>query len=338
MKRFISILIICIITVSFAACGDKTDETTTSVAADSSSSSVSETVDSASGTSDESSTTVTETESETTTEATTESTTESTTEPTTESTTESTTEPTTESTALTTTKSTTTTKKATTTKKSTTKKATTTKKPEPTAPSSVKDIVALYNSATQKASSAKPGYSKTTNTVLSNLNIGALARISVVRDAVAEFLGEGKTTSKVSKGKFDGKSLKVSTLTAADVTSATCSLSKDKKYYDIRIVVKNETNPIKGKSALSKFSDDYKDNNEIRTGLVEADAKVGNITMNTNSAVITARITVDSNKFVSLNHSIKLHAILNDVKYLIASVKEATADLSVTADYSDFVY
>lgn len=315
MKKIISVLLVSIILISFAACGADNNETTTSVT-------------------DESTTASTAADSTTDyVSASQDTTTETTTVATTESTTESTTDITTESTTAATTKVTTTTKKA-----STTKKETTTKKPEPTAPSTVKDIVALYNSATQKASSAKPGYSKTTNTVLSNLNMGALAKISVVRDAVAEFLGEGKNTSKVSKGKFDGKSLKVSTLTAADVTSASCTLSKDKKYYDIKIVVKNETNPIKGKSALSKFSDDYKDNNEIRTGLVEADAKVGNITMNTTSAVITARITVDGNKFVSMNHSIKLHAILNDVKYLIASVKEATADLSVTADYSNFVY
>ena len=89
---------------------------------------------------------------------------------------------------------------------------------------------------------------------------------------------------------------------------------------------------------MGRFSDDYKDNNEIRAGLVEAGAKVGDITMNSTSVVITARINVENNNFVSLNHSIKLHAILKDVKYSIASVNTATADLSVTADYSNFVY
>ena len=72
--------------------------------------------------------------------------------------------------------------------------------------------------------------------------MGALGNIGAVRGAVGDFLGEGKTTVNNPKGKFDGESLVVSKLSANDVTSATCTLSADKKYYDVTITVKNETN------------------------------------------------------------------------------------------------
>lgn len=232
--------------------------------------------------------------------------------------------------------------KAPTTKAPTTKapatKAPTTKAPAPKTPSTKAEIVALYNAATERAASAKPGYSKSVNTALSNLQMGALAKLGVVRDAVGDFLGEGQSSSKVSKGKFDGKSLKKSTLTANDVTSATCKLSSDGKYYDVTITVKNETNPLKKSSALGKFTADYKDIAEIKDGLAEAGAGLGSITVNTTSVVIKAKIAVANKNFVSLSQSIKMHAVLTDVKYSVAKVKQATTDLSTAVDYSSFVY
>ncbi len=246
--------------------------------------------------------------------------------------------------APTTTQAPTTTKKTTTTKKpTTTKKATTTKKPTTTkkklvAPSTKAEIVALYNKAAATAASSKPGYKKSTNTALSNLDMGALAKISAVRETVGDFLGEGSTSATVSKGKFDGKSLVKSSLKESDVTAATCKLSSDGKYYELSITVKNETNPLKGSSALGRFTKDYKDVDEIKKGLTEAGAGIGSITVNTTKVTITAKINASNNRFVSLTHNIKMNAALTDVKYSIAKVKKATASLETTVKYSDFKY
>ena len=155
---------------------------------------------------------------------------------------------------------------------------------------------------------------------------------------VGDFLGEGSTSETVKKGSFDGKKLVKSTLKAADVTSATCKLTEGGKYYEITITVKNETNPLKGSSALGRFTKDYKDVDEIRSGLAEAGASVGNITVNTTSVTIKAKISASNNRFVSLSHNIKMSASLNDVKYSIAKVKTATADLQTTVKYTDFKY
>ena len=221
-------------------------------------------------------------------------------------------------------------------KPQTTKPQTT--KPDVTAPSSKADIIKLYNTALSGASTAKPGYSKTVNTTMSNINMGALSKISAVKEVVGDFLGEGKTSSTVKKGSFDGTSLVKSTLKEADITSATCKLSSDKKYYTVEITVKNETNPLKKSSALGRFTKDYKDVDEIKSCMSEAGAKVESITVKTSGVKITAKIAIDTNRLVSLTHTFKMSASLTNVKYSIAKVKTATADLSTTVSYSDFKY
>ena len=314
-KKIIAVVSVFLMLFAFASCKDETPEVTTTAVPVTTTQSVTES---------------TEIPTEETTAAVVETTTETTTTTKAETTTE-------KPTTTTTTKKVTTTKKPTTTKKATTtKKVTTTKKA--TAPTKKEDIVKLYNAAASAASTSKPGYSKSNDTVLSNLNMGALAKISAVRETVGDFLGEGSTSETVKKGSFDGKKLVKSTLKASDVTSATCKLTDDGKYYEITITVKNETNPLKGSSALGRFTKDYKDVDEIRSGLAEAGAGVGNITVNTTSVTIKAKINASNNRFVSLTHNIKMSASLNDVKYSIAKVKTATADLQTTVKYTDFKY
>lgn len=323
-KKIISLASVFSIFFAFASCKNETPEVTTTAVPETTTLSVVEQPE------------VTKAPSTTSEIITTEETTVTTTE---ETTTEATTEnPTTTTTKPTTTKKVTTTKKITTTKKATTTKKPSTTQKKVTAPTKVADIVNLYNNAASSASKAKPGYKKSTDTVLSNLNMGALAKISAVRETVGDFLGEGSSSETVKKGSFDGKKLVKSTLKSSDVSSATCKLSNDGKYYEISITVKNETNPLKGSSALGRFTKDYKDADEIRSGLSEAGAGVGAITVKTTKVTITAKINASNNRFVSLTHSIKMSAALNDVRYSIAKVKTATADLETTVKYTEFKY
>ncbi len=215
---------------------------------------------------------------------------------------------------------------------------TTTTTPETTVPSNKADIVALYNLATQTAQKNTPAYSKTVNTTLSNFEMGALSRFDFIRDVIGDFLGEGRRETSVSKGSFDGKSLVVSTLRTSDVTSATCTLSPDGKYYIVKLTVKNETNPIKSNSALGRFTRDYKDANEIEAGLEEVGASVGGMSVKTSSVTIEAKISVDGTRFESLKHSFKMSADMTDVKYSFVKVNNASAKLSTTVTYSSFRY
>ena len=206
-----------------------------------------------------------------------------------------------------------------------------------TAPTDKAEIVALYNEASAKVASAKPGYKKTVTTKLNDLQMGALAKIDLVRDTVGDFLGEGTETVSAAKGKASKDFVK-STLTAADVTAATCKLSADGKYYEVTITVKNEKNPIKGKSALNKFTNDYKDINEMRDGLVDAGAAVETIDITVKAATIKAKIAVDTKAFSSVDYTIDSDAYLTNVKYSIAKVKVVTGNIYTTVKYSDFAY
>lgn len=247
--------------------------------------------------------------------------------------------PTTTQTPTTTKKAETTTKKAvTTTEKvvTTTKKPTTTQKAV-TAPTRKADILKLYNDAAANAAKTKPGYKKTTDTRLSNLNMGALASISAVRDAIGGFLGEGSANSTVKKGSFDGTSLVKSSLKESDVTAATCKLSSDGKYYTVNITVKNEQNPKKSGSALGRFTKDFKDIDEIKAGLAEVGASVESMTINTTSVTITAKIDTETNRFVSITHNIKMNANLKNIRYIVR-VAKASTDLETTVNYSEFKY
>ncbi|MBQ3603265.1 MAG: hypothetical protein IJA02_05475 [Clostridia bacterium] len=205
------------------------------------------------------------------------------------------------------------------------------------APTDKAEIVALYNEATAKVASAKPGYKKTVETKLNDLKMGALAKIDLVRDTVGDFLGEGTETISVAKGKASKDFVK-STLTAADVTAASCKLSADGKYYEVTITVKNEKNPLKGKSALNRFTNDYKDINEMRDGLIDAGAAVETIDITVKAATIKAKIAVDTKAFSSVDYTIDSDAYLTNVKYTIAKVKVVTGNIYTTVKYSDFAY
>ena len=203
-------------------------------------------------------------------------------------------------------------------------------------PTDKADIVALYNDATKAAKNAKPGYKKTVTTELQNLEMGAIGKIEAVRGAVGSFLGEGTETITVAKGKASDE-IKQSTLTAADVTAATCKLSADGKYYEVTITVKNEKNPAKNSSALNKFTNDYKDNKEMVDGLASEGASTETIETTVKTATIKAKIAVDTKQFTSLDYTLKIDCLLTKVKYMV-SVKQVTGTVYTTVKYAGFAY
>ena len=215
---------------------------------------------------------------------------------------------------------------------------TTTEEEKVTAPSSKADIVKVFNDASAKVASDKPGFSKKTVTTVPNLEMGALAKIKIVRTTVADFLGEGTSNVDVAKGKSNSAQYVKSALSAADVTNATATLSPDGKTYDITLTVKNETNPIKGKSALGRFTNDYKDANEIKKGLDEAGVKLSSLTMKSNSAVIKAQIDAATGQFKSLNYKVEQNAEMTDVQYTVAKVAKATGKVINDVTFSNFKY
>ena len=96
------------------------------------------------------------------------------------------------------------------------------------APTEAADIIAYYNDAINKACAAKVGFNKERYTDNETLNAGFL--IKTFGDLVYSFMGigaENKYTENVNKGEWaedlPHQYLRKSTLSAADVTKATCT-------------------------------------------------------------------------------------------------------------------
>ncbi len=96
------------------------------------------------------------------------------------------------------------------------------------APTSTADIIALYNNAVNSAYNAKAGFEK--ERYADNENLKTSGALGAFKDLVYKFMGigaENKYTESVAKGKWDSDLphhyLRKSTLTAADVTNATCT-------------------------------------------------------------------------------------------------------------------
>ncbi len=116
----------------------------------------------------------------------------------------------------------------------------------PIAPTTTAEIIALYNKAINSAYDAKAGFDKQRWVDNEKLDAGAL--INTFGDLVYSFMGigaENKYIMNVEKGKWEPDVqhhyLRKSTLSAADVTSATCQLSGNKYAVVINVKGGNST-------------------------------------------------------------------------------------------------
>ena len=125
----------------------------------------------------------------------------------------------------------------------------------PVMPASKDEIISYYNTAVNKAVAAKVGFNKVRYVDNEELNAGFL--LKTFGDVLYKFMGigaENKYTMDVTKGQWESdlphQYLRKSTLTAADVTNATCTANGNQ--YTIVMDVKG------GSSSASK---DSKSNN-----------------------------------------------------------------------------
>lgn len=203
-------------------------------------------------------------------------------------------------------------------------------------PSSIADIAEIYNYATTLVESSKPGFKKINNTQLQNLEMGAIGKLDIVRESFGTFFNEGSETITINKGSECTELVK-STLTANDILSATCKISNDGKFYEIIIVVKPETDPDKSNSILSKYTNDFKDINEIQYALNSEGASSETINSEVKEATITAKISVSDLTLYSVEHNIKIDMLFNKLNYIV-TVKQASLTVCTNVSYSDFIY
>ncbi len=111
----------------------------------------------------------------------------------------------------------------------------------PAAPATTEEIIALYNKTINDAYAAKVGFNKERYTDKETLNAGFL--LKTFGDLIYSFMGigaENKYTMDVTKGQWESDVphhyLRKSTLSASDVTKATCTENNGK--YTIALDVK----------------------------------------------------------------------------------------------------
>lgn len=217
-------------------------------------------------------------------------------------------------------------------------------------PATTDEILAVYNDAINGAISAKAGYDKKRVTAIQSLEGGALMKIGLVQDAVSDFLGVGTKDYPNAKGKAEFMSK--ASLSASDVTSATCKEADGK--YTITINLKDgaSNSSASGKSDSSplqksglyvgqgdKSAYDYKNADNIYVALNGLDeASVEAVKLNATKGKIVAEIDAATGNISKLTVSFVFNANLTKVKYAIASINEATGIADTTVTFTNFKY
>lgn len=218
------------------------------------------------------------------------------------------------------------------------------------APQTKEDIIKYYNAATAKAFNAKVPFTKDRSTVEKKFDGGAA--LTGMKDIVYRFMGVGdknkfsKTVTAEDKDSYH-KYLKAATLTANDVTSATCKQSGDN--YLITINVKDGSSSVSGGKVVSSNNapldrsglacgdndKDYWDHKTAENVMSAIDDVPGcgsaNITENYKGAVINVVINSKTGNIVQLGASFSFAFNLEKV---LAS--KGVAEAATTIVMKDF--
>ncbi|MEE1066349.1 MAG: hypothetical protein UH249_09480 [Acutalibacteraceae bacterium] len=213
-------------------------------------------------------------------------------------------------------------------------------------PSTVDEVLAVYNNAINKVIADKAGYSKKRTTELNNLEGGALLNISIVVEMVNDFLGVGTTDYKNEKGKAEY--LSKASLTKNDLSSI--DIKTNDGVYTITLGLKDgksaadasgstDTSPLSRSGLFAGKGDkkayDYKNSENIHTainGVAKADSAEEKVT----NTKIVATIEAETGKMTSLNVSWDWKVELTNVSYSFAKVKTAKGDAKTVVEVKDF--
>lgn len=216
---------------------------------------------------------------------------------------------------------------------------------ETTPPSSKAEIVEFYNNAINKVVSDKAGYTKQRTTTISELDAGSYT--DTAGDIVKEFLGEGTSEFKNTKGS--SKYLTQSSLTASDVTSATCqqtgsiytitltladgsSSYTSKKTEDKSPVAK--TGLLYGSQLNAEY--DYLNSASIYAGIKSKGAKVNSINAATTNTKIVITVDAQTGNMLSYTASFDWNVNIDSISVLIIKVPQATGKAHTAVVISDF--
>lgn len=215
---------------------------------------------------------------------------------------------------------------------------------KPSAPSSKEEIVEFYNNAVNKVIDEKTGYTKQRTTTVTELDAGKYT--DMAGDIVKDFLGEGTTEIKNSKGT--AKNLATATLTSSDVQSALCEKTGDT--YTVTLTLKDgsssatksskkDNSPIAksgllaGKTVSKEY--DYLNSASIYAAVTAEGVKVNSVTSTNTNAKIVAVIDSDG-KMLSLTASFDWAVVIEKISVTLISIPKANGKAHTAVVISDF--
>lgn len=215
----------------------------------------------------------------------------------------------------------------------------------PSAPASKAEIVEFYNNAVNKVVTDKAGYTKQRTTTVTHLDAGKYT--DMAGDIVKEFLGEGTSEFKNTKGS--SKYLVKSSLTADDVTSATCQQTG--LNYTITLELKNGSSSYTSKKTADNSpiartgllagnqlnpEYDYLNSANIYAGVKSKGAKANSINAETTNAKIVITVDAKTGNMLSYTLSFDWKVDIDSISVLLIKVPTATGNAHTAVVISDF--
>ena len=217
------------------------------------------------------------------------------------------------------------------------------------APTATADILNIYNNAVNSAYNARAGFKKTRSTDNEVLDAGVA--LKAFKSLVYKFIGigaENQYSETVTKGKWDTDTrryyLRKSTLTASDITGATCTLANGKYTITLNIKGGNSvgsadkkfTNAPLDKCGICVGNEDkgYYDHKtaEVIYDAIEGTYAGAKVEESYNNAKVVA--VIDG----ATGHLEKLSVDFDIKVFIDISIGKGTATGSSHVRYSDFKY
>ncbi len=204
-------------------------------------------------------------------------------------------------------------------------------------PETKAEILDLYKTAVSDFNANVPAFEKTNDTTVSTANFKVLGISDGAASEFKAFLNDGKTiVEKVKAGTANTDYLFVKDLSEGEIDSVECSLSDDMKYFNVKIVLKEEISKGKGLDSLNKITNDYRDEADIKAFLDskgyaadKTEIKLSNITINAKISVEGSRI---ENLSISFDENVSFTKL---VKNKVVSYSSANYAANTTVKYSN---
>lgn len=222
--------------------------------------------------------------------------------------------------------------------------------PVKAAPATTEEIIAAYNNAINSAYDAKAGFAKERSTDNEKINGGG-ALFKAAKGLIYQFMGVGAEnvyTENVTKGNWESEAnkhyLRKSTLTAADVSSATCKENNGK--YLIVLNVKDGSSRGSEDEKYTKapidkcgicVGNEDKGYYDHKTGEVIYDALAGtyagaDITEKYSNAKVSAIVDAETGNIISLKVEFDINVAID------IDLTSGTATATTHINYRDFKY